>query len=175
MIICKTCFGVQEKCSTYWRNETLLSVCVCACVRARLMRDIINRNTSAQNMENTDLSDVDGSSTAVVVQRYCRYHFVLLLSFLFLLLKEQKISIELSSLHTPKLQRARWWKSCSLCILFNPLTPNDHYSGRTAPLTYKRCILYIYSTNIVTEYFKHGVYSLFFPLQNAVCSIILTY
>jgi len=41
----------------------------------------------------------------------------------------------------------------------NLLTPNDHYSGRTAPLTSKRCILYIYSTNIVTEYFKHGVYS----------------
>jgi hypothetical protein len=29
-------------------------------------------------------------------------------------------------------------------------------------------ILYIYSTNIVTEYFKHVVYSPFFPLQNAV-------
>ena len=37
--------------------------------------------------------------------------------------------------------------------LFNPLTPNDPYSGRTAPLTSKRCILYIYSTNIGTEYF----------------------
>jgi len=46
----------------------------------------------------------------------------------------------------------------------------------TAPLTPKRCILYIYSTNIGTEYFKHGVYSpLFFPTQNAVCFIILTY
>jgi len=56
------------------------------------------------------------------------------------------------------------------------LTPNDHYSGRTAPLTTKRCILYIYSTNIRTEYFKHGIYSpFFFPLQNAVCFIILTY
>jgi hypothetical protein len=31
---------------------------------------------------------------------------------------------------------------------FNPLTPNDNYSGRTAPPTSKRCILYIYSTNI---------------------------
>ena len=30
----------------------------------------------------------------------------------------------------------------------NSLTPNDSYSGRTAPLTSKRCILYIYSTNI---------------------------
>ena len=44
----------------------------------------------------------------------------------------------------------------------NPLTPNDHYSGRTAPLTSKRFMLYIYSTNIGTEYFKHGIYSPFF-------------
>jgi len=45
---------------------------------------------------------------------------------------------------------------------FNRLTPNDHYRGCTTPLTSKRCILYIYSTNIGTEYFKHGIYSLFF-------------
>ena len=57
----------------------------------------------------------------------------------------------------------------------NPLKPNDPYRGLTAPLTTKRCILYIYSTNIGTEYFKHGIYSPFFPLQNAVCFIILTY
>ena len=31
---------------------------------------------------------------------------------------------------------------------------NDPYRGRTAPLTYKRCILYIYSINIGTEYFN---------------------
>ena len=37
----------------------------------------------------------------------------------------------------------------------NPLRSNNHYSGRTAPLTSKRCILYIYSTNISTEHFKH--------------------
>jgi len=40
--------------------------------------------------------------------------------------------------------------------------PNDPYSGRTAPLTSKRCILYIYSTNTGTKYFKHGIYSPFF-------------
>ena len=57
----------------------------------------------------------------------------------------------------------------------NPLTPNDPYRGRTAPLTSKRCILYIYSTNIGTEYFKHDIYSPLFSLQNAVCFIILTY
>jgi len=38
-------------------------------------------------------------------------------------------------------------------FLFNRLTPNDTYMGRTAPLTSKRCILYIYSTNIGAEYF----------------------
>jgi len=57
----------------------------------------------------------------------------------------------------------------------NLLTHNDDYSGRTAPLTSKRCILCIYSTHLGTEYFKHGIYSPFFPLQNAVCFINLTY
>ena len=55
----------------------------------------------------------------------------------------------------------------------NPLTPNDPYSGRTAPLTSKRYVLfiyiniyiYIYSTNIGTEYFKRGIYSPFFFLS----------
>ena len=54
------------------------------------------------------------------------------------------------------------------------MTPNDPYSGRTAPLTSKRFILYIYSTYIGTEYFKHGIYSPFHSLQNAVCFIIVT-
>ena len=62
-----------------------------------------------------------------------------------------------------------------ITLIINPLKPNDHYSGRTAPLTSKRCILYIYSTNIGTEYFKHAIYSPFFHLQNAVCFIILTH
>ena len=44
----------------------------------------------------------------------------------------------------------------------NYLTPNDPYMGRTAPLTSKRCILYIYSTNTCTEYFKHALYSPFY-------------
>ena len=56
----------------------------------------------------------------------------------------------------------------------NRLTPNDPYMGRTAPLTSKRCILCIYSTNICTECFKHALHSPFFSLQNAVCFIMLT-
>jgi len=46
--------------------------------------------------------------------------------------------------------------SSAQCTLFNPLKPNDLYIGRNAQLTSRRCILYIYSTNIHTEYFKHA-------------------
>ena len=45
---------------------------------------------------------------------------------------------------------------------FNPLTPKDIYNGRTAPLTSKSCILYIYSTNAGTEYIKRGIDGPFF-------------
>jgi len=62
-----------------------------------------------------------------------------------------------------------------ISLQINPLTPNDPYSGRTAPLTSNRFILYSYSTNTGTEYFKHGIHSPFLSLQNAVCFIILTY
>ena len=50
------------------------------------------------------------------------------------------------------------------------MTPNDHYRGRTAELTSKRCILCIYSTNMLvgTEYLKHGIYSPFFSSK---CSL----
>jgi len=72
-------------------------------------------------------------------------------------------------------QRPAGMMKTSRVRLFNHLTPNDHYSGRTAPPTSKRCILYIYSTSIDTEYFKHDMYSPFFSLQNAVCFIILMY
>ena len=48
---------------------------------------------------------------------------------------------------------------------FNPLVPNDIYIYicicRTAQLTSRSCILNIYSTNILTEYFKHVAYSPF--------------
>ena len=56
----------------------------------------------------------------------------------------------------------------------NRLTPNDQYMGRTAPLTTKRVILHIHSTNIGTERFKNSLYCPFFSSQNAVCFIMLT-
>jgi hypothetical protein len=55
------------------------------------------------------------------------------------------------------------------------LKPNGHFSGRTAPLTYRCCIFKIYSTNIRTEYFKHVAHAPFFPLQNAVYFIMLPF
>jgi len=42
-----------------------------------------------------------------------------------------------------------------LCPI-NPLKPNDFKKRRTAQLTSRCYILYIYSTNIRTEYFKHA-------------------
>ena len=54
-------------------------------------------------------------------------------------------------------------------LYLNRLTPNDQYMGRTAPLTYKCCILYIYSRNIGTEYFKNVLYSPFF--SSSKCSL----
>ena len=55
-------------------------------------------------------------------------------------------------------------------VNLNPLTPNDPYRGRTTPLTSKRCIIYIYSSNIGTEHFKHGIYYSIFFLSSK-CSL----
>ena len=46
-------------------------------------------------------------------------------------------------------------------------------SYRTANL--QMLHLYIYSTNIRIEYFKHAAHSPFFPLQNAVYFIMLPF
>ena len=59
---------------------------------------------------------------------------------------------------------------------FNPLTPNDVYIRRNAQLISRRCILNIYSTNILTEYFKLTEHSpFFFSLQDAVYFIMLSF
>ena len=55
-------------------------------------------------------------------------------------------------------------KENSARYYLNPLAPNDVYIRRTAQLTSRRCILNIYSTNILTEYFKHAAQSPFFFL-----------
>jgi hypothetical protein len=49
------------------------------------------------------------------------------------------------------------------------------YICHTALLTSRPCILYIYSTDIRTEYFKHAALSPFFPLQNAFYFIMLPF
>jgi hypothetical protein len=43
------------------------------------------------------------------------------------------------------------------------------------PLPSKHPILYIFSTNIRTEFFKHAAHSPFFSLQNAVYFILLPF
>jgi hypothetical protein len=54
--------------------------------------------------------------------------------------------------------------------VIRPLTPNDPYSGRTAPLTSK-VVFYIF----IKQIFSNMVYTLrFFFFQNAVCFIIIT-
>ena len=71
-----------------------------------------------------------------------------------------------SSVRKDFLRMASWcWNTWEI----NPLTPNDLYTSHAAPLTPKRCILYIYSTNIGTEYFKHALYSPFF--SSSKCSL----
>ena len=50
------------------------------------------------------------------------------------------------------------------------LKPNDLYMRRTAQLTSRCCILYIYSTNIRTEYFKHSAHSPFFLFKMSFIS-----
>ena len=67
-------------------------------------------------------------------------------------------TVSLSGTMNPLERNGSCTTSCSLIRL----TPNEPYMGRTAPLTSKRCVLYIYSTNICTEYFKHSLYSVFF-------------
>ena len=71
--------------------------------------------------------------------------------------------------------------TCTVIVLnadkkINPLAPNDVYIRRTAQLTSRRCILNIYSTNILTEYFKHAAHSpFFFSLQDVVYFIMLPF
>ena len=80
------------------------------------------------------------------------------LIFLFVDSTLHRMIASISWLQTEKWQY-RW-----LQLGFNPLAPKDLCMSRTAPLTSKRCILYIYSTNVCTEYFKHALYSPFFFL-----------
>ena len=58
---------------------------------------------------------------------------------------------------------------------FYSSAPNEAYIRRTAQLTSGRCIFNIYSTNILTEYFKHDAHSPFFSLQDAVYFIMLSF
>ena len=62
-----------------------------------------------------------------------------------------------------------------LSYVVNPLVTNDVYTRRTAQLNSSRCMLNVYSTNTLTEYFKHAAHSPFFSLQDAVYFIMLSF
>ena len=65
-------------------------------------------------------------------------------------------------------------QNTSVTRQLNRLTPGDPCMGRAAPLTSKRCTLYVCSASTGAECFRHALYSPFFSLQNAVCFIMLT-
>jgi len=60
-------------------------------------------------------------------------------------------------------------------LTFNHFTPNGYYVCRTAQLTSRCCILYLYSTNIRTEYFKICSIISIFSLQIAIYFIMLPF
>ena len=63
---------------------------------------------------------------------------------------------------------------CSV-IYLQPLGKVRPIYRTATPLPSKHPILYIFSTNIRTEFFKHAAHSPFFSLQNAVYFIMLPF
>ena len=62
-----------------------------------------------------------------------------------------------------------------MAYVLNPLKPNDLYIGRTAPLTFRRCIVYIFIQQIyVLNILNMLRILLFFSLRNAVYFTMLT-
>ena len=79
-----------------------------------------------------------------------------------LILDRRTINYNKAQVNTINMTKYKTWDPISI----NPLVPNDVYIRRTAQLTSRRCILNIYSTNILTEYFKHAAHSPFFFLSS---------
>ena len=64
---------------------------------------------------------------------------------------------------------------CTGRIEINHLTPNDHFSGRTAPLTSRCCIFLFIQQIYVLNILNMLRTPCFFPLQNAVYFIMLPF
>jgi hypothetical protein len=61
------------------------------------------------------------------------------------------------------------------CTDINHLTPNGHFSGRTAPLTY-RCRIFLFIQQIYVLNILNMLHTLrFLPLQNAVYFIMIPF
>ena len=68
--------------------------------------------------------------------------------------------------HALTLKKVSYYKNlCSPYLTFWRLTTYI-YICHTAQLISRRCILNIYSTNILTEYFEHAAHSPFFSLSS---------
>ena len=71
--------------------------------------------------------------------------------------QEMKRLQELEAMVFKDFRRYGGIRDCAeFSLLCFPLKPNDLKKRHTAQLTSRCCILYIYSTNIRTEYFKHA-------------------
>jgi thiosulfate reductase cytochrome b subunit len=67
-------------------------------------------------------------------------------------------------------------KLVHLIGFINHLMPNGHFSGRTAPLTYRCCIFFLFTQRIYVLNILNMLHSLsFFPLQNVVYFIMLPF
>jgi hypothetical protein len=71
------------------------------------------------------------------------------------------------------LQQPKYSIDIGTYITINHLTPNGHFSGRTAPLTY-RCCIFLFIQQIYILNILNMLQTLrFFPLQNVVYFIML--
>jgi len=79
----------------------------------------------------------NGTIKKIIEYKMCVLIYSTILCKIFVILRrtERDIIINLQRLHV---------KYTFFMSEFNLLTPNDPYMGRTAPLTSKRCILYIF-------------------------------
>ena len=63
-----------------------------------------------------------------------------------------------------------------IILYVNHLTPNGHFSGRTAPLTYRCCFFFKFIQQIYVLNTLNMLHTLrFFPLQNVVYFIMLPF
>ena len=143
---------LYDRCSQGYCVYTMMSVDLCNSTRSCHLHNSINQclswkpNTFSDNQENFRI--LNNPNVYFHVQRssplvFISGHINALANFMFLV---PCIAIQSCNVNQHN----------ALFKLINPLKPNDLKKRRTAQLTSRCCILYIYSTNIRTKYFKHA-------------------